>query len=559
MAVEIYKSFPIVEIFASSGASNNAIIWGNIIGTLSNQTDLQLELDGKASATPQFLTLATDSGISNERVFTPSSDFTVSDGGAGGAYSFALATQGGLSPGTYNTFTVNSKGVITAAANVGGFSLDQHEIFVGNSSNVATSVPMSGEATIIDTGAVTLDNDAVIGKVLTGFSSGAGTVVGTDTILEAIQKLDGNIVSAVLSDGNGTTANGTAVDLGGNLSSNVTVDADGHNITFTAPISGNFNIGSGFNIFSNIHLLADNLINLNSGTDININAATTFTLNIGGSVGTSGQVLTSNGTNATWATPSGGIGGSTGSVDNAILRADGTGGSTVQSSGLLIDDSSNLTLGDSSLAGVSRQLISGGSAPDIDFIYGSKGNGDIITLVGSGVNTPRFIIRDDGSTSIWIFDTSSATLSGGLAVGGHAIYTAYDGVSGREDGGNMTIRGGDAYVTGDNDGGHLFLRGGYKENGGLDANIALGVDSVADWQDMERGLFVGNATAEPAAAIASGSTLWSYNSIVKTWNDIAVIDDAKGVILKDSAGHYWRISVAPTTGVLSTTDLGTSI
>jgi hypothetical protein len=42
----------------------------------------------------------------------------------------------------------------------------------------------------------------------------------------------------------------------------------------------------------------------------------------------------------------GGIGGSTGSTDNAVLRADGTGGSTVQASGVVIDDSDNLTLPD---------------------------------------------------------------------------------------------------------------------------------------------------------------------------------------------------------------------
>ena len=40
----------------------------------------------------------------------------------------------------------------------------------------------------------------------------------------------------------------------------------------------------------------------------------------------------------------GGIGGSTGSTDNAILRADGTGGSTLQSSGVTIDDSGNLAV-----------------------------------------------------------------------------------------------------------------------------------------------------------------------------------------------------------------------
>jgi hypothetical protein len=38
---------------------------------------------------------------------------------------------------------------------------------------------------------ITLVNAAVIGKV-TGYISGAGTVAATDTILQAIQKLNGN-------------------------------------------------------------------------------------------------------------------------------------------------------------------------------------------------------------------------------------------------------------------------------------------------------------------------------------------------------------------------------
>ena len=41
--------------------------------------------------------------------------------------------------------------------------------------------------------------------------------------------------------------------------------------------------------------------------------------------------------------PSGPVGGSTGAVDNAIIRANGTGGTTVQSSGITIDDSDRLT------------------------------------------------------------------------------------------------------------------------------------------------------------------------------------------------------------------------
>jgi hypothetical protein len=39
----------------------------------------------------------------------------------------------------------------------------------------------------------TLLNSAVISKVLTGFSSAPGSISATDTILQSIQKLDGNI------------------------------------------------------------------------------------------------------------------------------------------------------------------------------------------------------------------------------------------------------------------------------------------------------------------------------------------------------------------------------
>lgn len=76
-------------------------------------------------------------------------------------------------------------------------SLTDANIFVGDVINIATGVAMSGEATIVNTGAVTLSNAAVIAKVLTGFVSGAGVVAATDTILEGIQKLNGNIGALV--------------------------------------------------------------------------------------------------------------------------------------------------------------------------------------------------------------------------------------------------------------------------------------------------------------------------------------------------------------------------
>lgn len=70
--------------------------------------------------------------------------------------------------------------------------LAQDHILVGSAGGVATDVAMSGEASIVASGAITLSNSAVIGKVLTGYTAGAGTVSATDSILAAIQKLDGN-------------------------------------------------------------------------------------------------------------------------------------------------------------------------------------------------------------------------------------------------------------------------------------------------------------------------------------------------------------------------------
>lgn len=77
-----------------------------------------------------------------------------------------------VTPGTYGDsanvgqFTVNSKGQIIDASDVAitGFAsstLTSAHIFVGNGSNVATDVAMSGDATISNTGALTLANTAV--------------------------------------------------------------------------------------------------------------------------------------------------------------------------------------------------------------------------------------------------------------------------------------------------------------------------------------------------------------------------------------------------------------
>jgi hypothetical protein len=77
----------------------------------------------------------------------------------------------------------------------------QSGTFSGTSSGTNTgdqTITLTGDVTGSGTGsfAATVANSAVIGKVITGFTSGAGTVAATDTILQAIQKLNGNIAAS---------------------------------------------------------------------------------------------------------------------------------------------------------------------------------------------------------------------------------------------------------------------------------------------------------------------------------------------------------------------------
>jgi hypothetical protein len=77
-------------------------------------------------------------------------------------------------------------------------------------SNVTTNANLTGDVTSVGN-ATTLTNAPVIAKVLTGYVSGAGVVAATDSILQAIQKLNGNdatnanLTGAVTSVGNATS------------------------------------------------------------------------------------------------------------------------------------------------------------------------------------------------------------------------------------------------------------------------------------------------------------------------------------------------------------------
>ena len=113
---------------------------------------------------------------------------------ASGVMTNVTGTAAGLTAGNVTT-NANLTGGVTS---------------VGNAATVITNANLTGDITSVGN-ATTLTNAPVIAKVLTGYISGAGTVAATDSILQAIQKLDGNnstnanLTGPITSVGNATS------------------------------------------------------------------------------------------------------------------------------------------------------------------------------------------------------------------------------------------------------------------------------------------------------------------------------------------------------------------
>jgi hypothetical protein len=129
-------------------------------------------------------------------------------------------------------------------------------------------------------------------------------------------------------------------------------------------------------------------------------------------IGSDGQVLTSTGTLPNWEAAGGGSGGDFSgpgsSTDNAVLKFDGTGGKTGQNSGIIIDDSNNIT-------GAANVTLSG----ELDAATGDF-SGDV--NVAGEVQTAS-IGYTDGDNAITIADGGGVTTSGALTVGGSQVIT----------------------------------------------------------------------------------------------------------------------------------------
>ena len=160
----------------SSGTQPTALVFSvgtkDVFVTYPSEKSVNLDASGNATA------LGTPVAFTGTNITGTATAFTASN----------VTTNANLTGGV--TSVGNAATVVTNANLTGGVTS------IGNAATVVTNANLTGEATSVGN-AVTLTNSAVIGKVITGYVSGAGAVSATDTLLQAIQKLNGNTAAIV--------------------------------------------------------------------------------------------------------------------------------------------------------------------------------------------------------------------------------------------------------------------------------------------------------------------------------------------------------------------------
>ena len=179
----------------------------------------------------------------------------LSNSGAGCTAATMTATVGGLVPTPPNNTTTFLRGDGTFAAVASAdVALTNTHIFVGNASNVAADVAMSGDATMANTGAVTLAStitaggptgSATVAPIITYDAKGRLTTVSSATITPAVGSITGLGTGVATALGNTLNAASGLVGFNGNIGTtatgHVSLDMPLTGGTFTGTVSMNTN------------------------------------------------------------------------------------------------------------------------------------------------------------------------------------------------------------------------------------------------------------------------------------------------------------------------------
>ena len=306
----------------------------------------------------------------------------------------------------FNSFTVGDIGVGSGTLTWAGddvFSLEDGTFF--KTAIFDDGIVLDGDISFIGdnaaTNAATTRDNLGLGDAATAdIGTGAGDVcAGDDSRLSDARTPTSHAHGNITNDGKVgstsglplvTTTAGAVTTLAlGTAGQVLTVNSGANGVEFAAASGGGVTaVGTTLADILSVSgsdLVADDLgSDKLYGWDDSASKAIGFTIGSGLSV--SGDTLS--------ATATGTIGGSTGSTDNVILRSNGTGGSTLQESGLIVSDVVRTFTG-----------VTGDAAADTITITGSGfGSGQRVRFTsltgGSGLNTTTnyFVVNPSGDT-----------------------------------------------------------------------------------------------------------------------------------------------------------------
>lgn len=262
------------------------------------------------------------------------------------------------------------------------------DIVVGTGHTISTSgsgaINATGGANPVFSGQITTPKIVFTTSVADFYGTGDPEGVISAAVSSTFRRTDGGTATSLYVKETGTTGNTGWVAVGGGGGSGT--------VTHTGSLTVN------------------QVVVGNATADIKILAA-----------GTNGNVLTMVSGAPAWGAA--GVGGTTGSTDNALLRADGTGGATVQSSTATLSDSGILTTAGVTI-GSSGGTVTGSSG---NLILSAVGSSKNVSLVPGSSGT---VIIGDSSQSIYADFKASA--------GGQGFFRFYDNTTETWDFGKQT-------------------------------------------------------------------------------------------------------------------------